>query len=316
MCIATLQIVIKHQKRRASRRLAVTLRKCSHGVDVDESISRFTLNSLSPYWVFLSIVPLFVVSFSLANKSYIPCSDLFTMASVLATISFFSLAENYYDPIRWLAILINFVVALPTLLHNFPGNIPIISKVVHFTTAALVTIDTGIGIQMNIGLPSIAYLCLIILFVAMAARISWKGSYRIFLPFLVTQFWLNFATTIYPYATWFGLIRSSLGNLFLPVLAPLSLLVGFVYGVIGIINSFQSGMFLKILIALTVGAIPLGLSQTESLFGIISDKKVKRGAMICFSVLAFIPLATIDFSGRANSNVEKIEFTWDVYKKL
>jgi uncharacterized membrane protein YjdF len=71
MIVATIQMFYKKKKMKDAAALANVLKTYDVGVDVNETRSQYTWNSLTPYLVFFGALPLVVVSFSLSNKMYI-----------------------------------------------------------------------------------------------------------------------------------------------------------------------------------------------------------------------------------------------------
>lgn len=316
--VATLQIVINRQNLKKSADLAKVLQKFDNNLDVDESQSKFMKNKLGPYWVFFATLPLFVAGLSLANKKYMPCSDLAVLSSIFTAITFLIFIEKPINISRWIAMFLNMFAALPVLVTNFP-NIPIISKVLLFATRSFYTFDTNIGLKFNISLPSISYLLLPFVFVVMAIRYSGAGTYRTLLPFLVTQVWFSLATSLYPYTTWFGLIRASLGNAVLPVLLPFSILLSVLYA---IYQAFQTSMFFKIAIAAVLGLVPLIYSQiTDVLHS--EESKIKTGStkkyiMCLLGVLAFLPITSVFtlIPSSGSRSAFKLELDWPKYNRV
>ncbi|OWF40022.1 wolframin-like [Mizuhopecten yessoensis] len=316
LLVATLQIVVNRQSLRKSEDLANTLHKFDKDLDMEAARSKFIRNKLTPYWIFLAVLPLFVAGLSLVNKKYIPCSDLAVLSCIITGITFFFFIETPLELTRWLAMLLNLFSSLPTILRNFP-DIPVISKIVGFVTKSFYTFDTIFGLKINISLPSISYSLLPLIFVIMALRHSGAGSYRVLLPFFITQVWFSVATTLYPYTMWFGLVRASVGNALLPVLLPTSIVVGILYS---IYQAFQTNLFIQIAIAAVLGLVPLILSQTTALFGSNDGKKTsstKKYVMLMFGVMGFLPLTSVfSFIPTENSVPFKFELGWTEYKNL
>lgn len=95
MGVTTLQMFYKKQKLNEASKLADVLKTYNVGVDVEQTKSQFSWNSLTPYLVFFGALPLLVVSFSLSNKSYIPCSEICILCGVLSGICFVALSDSH-----------------------------------------------------------------------------------------------------------------------------------------------------------------------------------------------------------------------------
>ena len=294
MGVTTLQMFYKKRKQREAAHLAEALKKYDVGVDVDDTKSQYTWNSLAPYFVFFGALPLLVVSFSLANKLYIPCSEFCVLSGVLSAICFSALSDSH-DLVTLLALACSILSAMPTFMHNFP-DIPVITSLLNIFTGSLFVIDCGAGFKINLGIPSLAYIIIPIFFVFMAAKKSWKGVYRVLIPHLVCYFWFQLMLTFFPFSTWKGLIRAGVGYMFLPFLIPLIMIIAFLGFLYVFYRLFQTEIFGKLIITLLLGSVPILLSQTKVLFGKQMEKKirsVKIIVMVIFGVLALIPVIFI-----------------------
>ena len=304
MVITTLQMFYKRRKLREANALAELLKQYDTAVDVDETQSQYSWNSLTPYLVFFLALPIAVMSFSLADKMYIPCSEFCVLSAVFCGICFIALSDSH-DLITLLALVFNFLAALPVFFHNFP-QIPVITPLIHLFSAAFVSIDLFGGIKLNIGIGSICYCLIPVFFIQMAARKSFQGMYRVLIPHLVCYFWFSMITSMYQFSTWFGLARATVGYILLPLLIPLSAFFFLIFLIYAFIKLMSSQLFGKIIVTLLLGCIPVLLTQTKKLFGGKFDKKyssVKKIVMVVFAVLAIIPLIFV----RLPSSSPKVE---------
>ena len=315
MIVATLQMFYKKKKMRDAAALASVLKTYDVGVDVNETRSQYSWNSLTPYLVFFGALPLAVVSFSLANKMYIPCSEFCILCMALAGVCFTALSDRH-DMLLIIAVILNLVASLPTFLHNFP-KIPYVTSAVQMALGAGISIEVGAGFQINIGLPTLCYIIVPVMFIFMAAKGSWKGTYQVLVPHLVCYFWWHLMLSVFPFTTWRGLIRSTVGYFFLPMLIPLAIIfimLGFVYIVYRLL---MTAIFGKLIVTLLLGGLALLLSQTKTLFGKKTDKKLgttKKIVMGVFAVLALLPMIFVQLP--STKKPSKTVVTWDEYQNL
>ena len=308
LLITTLQMFYKKKKRQEANALAEVLKQYDVAVDVDQTQSQYTWNSMTPYIVYFLAIPMVVMSFSLADKDYIPCSELCVLCAVLVGLCFIAISDAH-DLITLLALFCNFLAALPVFLHNFP-QIPVITSVLHFVSGSLVSIDLYGGLKLNIGIPTVCYCLIPLFFVQMAFRQSFQGMYRVLVPHLVCYFWFNLISTLYPFTTWFGLARATVGYLLLPVLIPLSAFIA-VFGLIYLfIKMMSSDMFGKIVVTLLLACIPILLTQTKKMFGGKFDKKLgklKKVIMVLFALMALIPLIFVRLPVSSEKKVVELD---------
>lgn len=315
MIVATLQMFYKKKKMRDAAALANVLKTYDVGVDVNETKSQYSWNSLTPYLVFFGALPLAVISYSLANKMYIPNSEFCVLCLVLAGVCFTALSDSH-DMLLIIAVILNLVSSLPTFLHNFP-KIPFVTSAIQTVIGAGMSVEVGGGFQFNIGLPTLCYLIVPVMFIFMAAKGSWKGTYQILVPHLVCYFWWHLMLSVFPFTTWKGLIRSTVGYFFLPMIIPLGILIiiaGFFYVIYRLL---MTAVFGKLIITLLLGGLAVLLSQTKTLFGKKTDKKLgttKKIVMGVFAVLALLPMIFVQLP--STKKPSKTSVGWDEYQNL
>ena len=315
LVMATLQMFYKKKKQKDATDLAEVLQKFDVSINMDETQSQYSWNSLTPYFVFFGTLPLMVISFALANKAYIPCSEMFVLAACMAGFCFIGLSDEY-DKLTFLLLFAHTIASLPVFLHNFP-DVPLVATIVNFLTKPFFAVDFGIGVQLNLSIPSLFYMIIPLFFVQLGMRKSWAGLHRIAIPHLVCYFWFSVMTAMFPFTSWLGLGRATLGYLLLPVLVPLSLLLVLGLGVYLIYQLCQTQMIGKLIVTLLLLSIPLLLMQTRSLFGSKLDKKLgstKKIVMVVFAILAVVPLIFIRVPQLTASKA--LVLPWDDYKVL
>ncbi|VDI40517.1 wolfamin [Mytilus galloprovincialis] len=315
MIVATVQMFYKKKKMKDAAALANVLKTYDVGVDVNETRSQYSWNSLTPYLVFFGALPLTVISFSLANKMYIPCSEFCILAGAFAGLCFTALSDSH-DMLMILAVVFNLIASLPTFVNSLP-QIPFITAAIKLVLGAGFSVEIGAGFQINLGLPTVSYLVVPVMFILMAARGSWKGTYQVLVPHLVCYFWWQLMVAVFPFTTWKGLIRSSVGYFFLPMLIPLSVLliiVGFFYVVYKLL---MTAVFGKLVVTLLLGGLAFLLSQTKTLFGKKTDKKLgttKKIVMGIFAVLALLPIIFVQLPTTKKPSKQVI--AWEEYRGI
>ncbi|WAQ93965.1 WFS1-like protein [Mya arenaria] len=277
--------------------LAEMLKQYDVGVDVDQTQSQYSWNSLTPYLVYFGAIPIVVASFSLADKMYIPCSELCVLNAVICGICFVAISDSH-DLVTLLALFCNFLSSLPVFLQNFP-KVPVLTTIINVLSGNLFSVDLYAGLKLNVGIPSICYSLIPVFFIQMAIRKSFSGMYRLAIPHLVCYFWFELITTMYPFSTWIGLGRATVGYVMLPLLIPLSFILFLIGLAYLFIKMLSSDMFGKIVITLLLACIPILLTQTKKFMGGKFDKRfgvLKKILMIMFAILAIIPLIFVRFS--------------------
>ena len=309
----------KKRKQRDATTLAHLLQdRFDMNINVNDTSSQYTWNSLTPYIVFFSALPIMVLSFSLANKSYIPCAEIFVLSLVMMGFCFIGLNDSH-DSLTFVALSSHGFASLPVFLAKLP-SIPVLTSALNFFIQPLVSVDLGLNVSLNLSLPALVHLLIPVLMIRLAMRDSWSGTYRIVVPHLVCFFWCTISTLLFPFTTWLSLGRATFGYLLSPLLLPLSVL----FSILGFFYIFyqllQTEMIGKVLVTGLLLAVPVLMSQTKLLFGkkgkTVSPQlqKIRMGVMILFSVLAVVPLFFIHIPAMK----EKVDITlsYEDYKQL
>ncbi|KAK7109670.1 wolframin-like [Littorina saxatilis] len=315
LVVATLQMFYRKKKQKDATELAVVLQKFDVNINMDDTQSQYSWNSLTPYFVFFCTLPLMVISFALANKAYVPCSELFVLAAFMTGFCFIGLSDEH-DKLTFLLLLAHTIGSLPVFLQNFPA-IPLVTTVVKFLTEPFLAVYFGAGVHLNFSIPSLFYMVIPFFFIRLGMKKSWSGIHRVIIPHLVCYFWYNIMTASYPYTTWTGLGRATIGYLLLPILVPLSLLFVLLLIAYVIYKLTQTQVFGKIMVTALLLSIPILLTQTKSLFGSQVDKKLgstKKIVMIVFAVLAVLPLIFIQVPQLTESKT--LTLPWEEFQDL
>ena len=286
-------------------------------IDIESTESQYSWNSLTPYLVFFGALPVMVVGFSFANKSYIPCSEMLVIAAVMTGICFFGLADSH-DMLTLVALIAHAFASLPILIGNVQSNI--FTRILGFITHPLVSVHLGMGIRLNLSLPSVVHMLIPFLFLRMAMKGAWSGVLKTLVPHLVCYCWFSFVIAAFPSTTWFSLARATVGYMFLPIFVPVTFVaVGF--GILFFIYKLlQTEMIGKLIVTSVLIAVPILLTQTKLFVGKKGKttsptvKKVKKYVMIGFSVAAILPLLFVRVPSL--STKKSLELSAEDYQEL
>lgn len=312
MVVSTLQMFYGRRKLSNVTTWAKMMEEHDVGIDLETAQSQFMWNSLTPYMVFFSSLFFTVASFSLAEKSYIPCSEVCLLAGAFAVLSFIALSDSY-DFLLVISVFCSFMSTLPTFMSGFP-YIPVFTWLISFLFSPITYIQVGSLFRINIGLPSLSYVIVPVFFVRMAMKNSWQGTYRILVPHLVCYFWWNFMGSLFPFTTWMGLIRAGVGYALMPVMLPAMIVGGVGYGFYTILVVMKSDVVGKLLVTLLLLCIPLVLTKSKLIFGSKFEEKygsAKKVLMISLGVLSVLPLAFIRIP--TYKVVEAPPLPWETY---
>ena len=296
--------------------LAGMLNRFNETLDTDNAVSAYTWQSLTPYISYFVALFVCLVSFSMVEKSWIPCSEIVCIGIFFSMTCFAALSDQY-DHLVILSIAANFVSTLPTMIANFP-QIPGVYHVLQLFAGSVYSLQLIPGIAVNFGLPSMVYMVVPFLFLKMALQKSGQGVYRVLVPHLVCFFWWQLSMTMFRHSSWLGLIRGSIGWLMLIVLAPLLGLILVMYFFYYLTQLFTIAGILKLITTLTLLAIPAVIGfwakKGFNIQGFSFEKRTGKIVLVVLSVFTVIPL--MYFVGPQEVDVGGDYLPWENYAEF
>ena len=258
MSTVTLQMLYMKRKLVDIRIITRLLKRFNDRLDDDKTASAYQFRNLTAYWIYFAALVVMVMTFALADKNMIPCSELTILSVVFAAMAFYALSEDY-DHITLVAIGLNLLSTLSVLLAGFP-RIPVIYHLVVLISSPLVSVQLAPGLHLQLGVPSLAYVLMPYLFWRMAMQKSWAGTYRVLIPHLVCFFWWQVSVMFYLHSTWMGVLRASVGWLTLALMLPF-LAVFLVFWVLYYLSCVATlSNLLKVVTSLLLVAVPTVLA--------------------------------------------------------
>lgn len=219
MVICTLRVFQNSKAWENYRALTDLLSHFEPGLDLDQAETNFGWTHLEPYLYFLLSVVFVVFSFPVADKSWVPCSELAAVALFFTITAFHSLHASAQLFARK-AFFTEVLSGVCSLTYLLPDSLWIL-KVLGMTFFSL---PLGEVLALNVGVPCLLYGHLIYLFFRMAQLKGFKGTYLCLVPYLVCFTWCELCLVFLNNASAIGLIRTCVGYLlFLFALPVLSL---------------------------------------------------------------------------------------------
>jgi len=224
--------------------------------DADTAASAYSWKSLKPYAMYFVVLPVCVAALSAADAAWIPSPEIMALSG-LASVTCFLALNDRYDKLAICSILID--VTFTSLLGSVKliPEIPIIHSMLWYTVGPGYSLTLPVpGLHCMISLPSLAFCIVPFIFVGMAARRSWRGTYQILVPHLVCFFWWRLSVVFFGRSSWVGLARALVGWLGLIVMLPVLgvMLISYMFYVL--FHAVSLAIVLKILtsLALVIGA--------------------------------------------------------------
>ncbi|XP_055034420.2 wolframin [Misgurnus anguillicaudatus] len=251
MVICTLRVFQNSKAWENFRALTSMLAHFEPGIDLEQAESNFTWNHLEPYLYFLMSALFLIVSFPLADKSWLPCSELATVAVFFTVSSYLSLRPAAQQHAK-LALLSQVASAICTFTNLLVGGWS--GRIVG---GAWLSIRLGDFFVLHLGVPCILYLYLLYLCTQMATAGGVRGFYCVLLPYLVCFIWCELSVTLLQESTALGLMRTAVGYLLfffaLPVLSLALAAVLFVQ----LVQWFLSLELTKMVVTVCVCVLPV-----------------------------------------------------------
>ncbi|KAJ8382136.1 hypothetical protein SKAU_G00029140 [Synaphobranchus kaupii] len=254
MVICTLRVFQNSKAWENFRALTTLLTRFEPGLDMEQAETNFGWNHLEPYLYFIVSVFFVIFSFPVADKTWIPCSELATIAIFFTITSYMSLSTSAETYTRQALVIevASSICAMTSLLPERMG-------LVRFLGRTFLTLPVSEFVILKLSIPCVLYLYLFYLFFRIAHMRNFRGTYCFLVPYLVCFMWCEFSVVLLQNSTGIGLIRTCVGYfLFLFALPVLTLGLAAVL-VIHVIKWFVALELTKMIVTVVVCAIPVTL---------------------------------------------------------
>ncbi|CAL8328977.1 unnamed protein product [Lota lota] len=253
MIFCTLRVFQRSKTWENFSALTALLTRFEPGLDVEQAESNFSWNNLEPHLYFILSVFFVIFSFPVADKVWIPCSELATVAIFFFVISYMSLSPAAATYARR-AMVIEVASSLCYLTRFLPEKMAL--RILGRTFA---TLPLGKSVVLKLSLPCLLYVYLFYLFFSMARSRGFRGTYCFLVPYLVCFMWWEFSVVLLQNSSLVGLIRTCVAYFLLlfalPVLAfGLALML-----LIQMVKWFLELELTKMVVTLALCAIPVTL---------------------------------------------------------
>ncbi|XP_054460278.1 wolframin [Anoplopoma fimbria] len=254
MIICTLRVLQSSKTWENFSALTSLLTRFEPGLDLEQAETNFGWNNLEPYLYFILSVFFVIFSFPVADKGWIPCSELSTVAIFFTAVSYKSLSPTAMTYARR-AMAIEVASSLCCLTQFLPENM-IVVRCLGRTFAML---PLGESVVLKLSLPCLLYVYLFYLFFSMARMRGFKGTYCFLIPYLVCFMWCEFSVVLLQCSSAVGLMRTCVAYfLFLFALPVLTFgLAAMLF--IQLFKWFLELELTKVIVTLVVCAIPVTL---------------------------------------------------------
>ncbi|XP_036439591.1 wolframin [Colossoma macropomum] len=234
--------------------LTALLTRFEPGLDVEQAETHFGWNNLEQYVYFLVSVCFVIFSFPVADKHWIPCSELSTVAIFFTALSYVSLSPSAAAYARR-ALVIEVASSLCALTTRLPSEM----EALRVLGQTFSVVPLGDSVVLTLSLPCLLYVYLFYLFFRMARMRGFRGTYCFLVPYLVCFMWWEFSVVLLQNSTPIGLIRTCVAYFLLLFALPVLALGLSVMLLIQMAKWFLELELTKMLVTLAVCAVPVML---------------------------------------------------------
>ncbi|XP_035803022.2 wolframin [Amphiprion ocellaris] len=316
MIICTLRVFQSSKTWENFSALTSLLTRFEPGLDVEQAETNFGWNNLEPYLYFIVSVFFVIFSFPVADKNWIPCSELSTVAVFFTAVSFQSLSPTAATYARR-AMAIEVASSLCCLTQFLPEHMTVLRLLGHTFS----TLPLGESVVLKLSLPCLLYLYLFYLFFSMARMRGFRGIYCFLVPYLVCFMWCEFSVVLLQNSSPVGLIRTCVAYFLflfaLPVLAFGLATMLFIQ----IFKWFLELELTKVIVTLVVCAIPVTLRlwtrfsmSILDVFRSLTHRGPVKLILLCISmVILFFSIYVYHAEGQ---KVYNSTLTWNQYSQV
>ena len=260
MIIATFQIL---QRKRELSDLRVWSRlflSYSGGsLNPEEAEYQFCRNNLKPYAHFFLALLLNLVLFPVIVHQWTPQSEITVIAFSLTIVTLLNFIwRNSRSKLPDFLTLFSFSV---NVLAKYPYEMDlVVAQTWRFLDIKVPTFASyvvGNGIEFCLNFRVVFYLLIPAIFLKMAARDNWRGTYKTLIPHCVTLSWWQLAILSSQSATWYGLIRGALALVGMVLFLPIVGLASIVLPIVATAKYMtESDAVMRVGITVVLGGLP------------------------------------------------------------
>lgn len=252
MAICTLRVFKSSKGWENFNAFTALLTRFEPSLDVEQAESNFGWNNLEQYLYFMISVFFMIFTFPVADKGWIPCSELSTVAIFFTAMSYMSLSPSAAAYARR-ALIIEVASSLCALTSRLPKEMAMARMLGHIFT----TIPLGESLVLELSVPCVLYIYLFYLFFSMARMRGFRGTYCFLVPYLVCFMWCEFSVVLLRNSTTIGLIRTCVAYFLFLFALPVLALGLMAMLLIQMVKWFLELELTKMLVTLAVCAVPV-----------------------------------------------------------
>uniref|UniRef100_A0A3P8V5D0 Wolframin ER transmembrane glycoprotein n=1 Tax=Cynoglossus semilaevis TaxID=244447 RepID=A0A3P8V5D0_CYNSE len=315
MIICTLRVFKSSKTWENFSALTSLLTRFEPSLDVEQAETNFGLNNLEQYFYFIISVFFVIFSFPVADKGWIPCSELSTVAIFFTAVSYMSLSPTAAMYARQ-ALVIEVASSLCSLTQFLPKNM----TALRFLGHTFATLPLGESVVLKLSLPCLLYVYLFYLFFSMAKTRGFRGTYCFLVPYLVCFMWCEFSVVLLQNSSVIGLLRTCVAYFLLLFALPILVLGLFIMLFIQLFKWFLELELTKVIVTLVICAIPVTLrlwtrfsTSILDVFRSLTHRGPVKLILLCIFMVVFV--FSIYVYHAEGEKVYNSTLTWNQYSQ-
>lgn len=226
----------------------------------EEAEYQYCSSKLKPYGHFFLALLINLVVYPLIAPQWTPQSELTILAFFLTILTLYAFMDDKCVP-DFLALFSFAVHVLAKYPYETDAVVGQGWRFLDIRVPTFASYVVGNGIEFCLNFRAVFYLLIPAVFLKIAARDNWRGTYRTLIPHCVTLSWWQMAVISSQGATWYGLIRSTLALVGLVLFLPLAGLATILLPVAAVGKYLaDSAVLVRVTATVTLASLPLALS--------------------------------------------------------
>ncbi|GLH03547.1 Wolframin [Gryllus bimaculatus] len=261
MVVSTFQMIHRKREFHDFRKWSCLFISYSGGnLNPEEAEYQYCSKNLRPYVHFFVALLVNLLIYPVIAAYWTPQTELTVIAFFLTLLTLYAFMDNRKFP-DFLA-LFSFAV---NILAKYPYETDaVVTQGWRFLDVRIPTFASyvvGNGVEFCLNFRAVFYLLIPAIFVKMASRDKWRGTYKTLIPHCVTLSWWQVAVICSQGATWYALIRSTLAMVGLILIVPLAGLGMIILPVFAVGKYLaNSAILLRVLSSVALASVPLGIA--------------------------------------------------------
>ncbi|XP_014487408.1 PREDICTED: wolframin isoform X2 [Dinoponera quadriceps] len=224
----------------------------------EEAEYQFCRNNLKPYGHFFLALLLNLMIYPLIAHQWTPQSEFTIIAVTFTLITLFNFMWKNSSRFPDFLALFSFGVHV---LAKYPYEMDVVVaqgwRFLDIRVPTFASYVVGNGIEFCLNFRAVFYLLIPAVFAKMAARDSWRGTYRTLIPHCVTLSWWQIAIFSSQGATWYGLIRGALALVGMVLFLPIAGIASVILPIVAAAKYLsENDLAMRIVVTTVLGGMP------------------------------------------------------------